>query len=46
MTKAPKSPGPKAKKLKLKGNWEKLVKKALAKKKPAKGWPKSEKEEK
>ena len=32
--------GPKPDRLKLKGNWEALVGKALQKKRPAKGWPK------
>ena len=34
------TPGPKAERLKLKGNWKDLVKKSLSKKKPAEGWPK------
>ncbi len=34
------SPGPKADRLKLTGNWKDLVKKSLSKKKPAEGWPK------
>jgi hypothetical protein len=34
------SPGPKADRLKLQGNWKDLVKKSLSKKKPAEGWPK------
>jgi len=34
------TPGPKADRLKLKGNWKDLVKKSLSKKKPPKGWPK------
>jgi hypothetical protein len=33
------TPGPKAERLKLKGNWKDLVKKSLSKKKPAEGWP-------
>jgi hypothetical protein len=33
-------PGPKPYTLKIKGNWERAVKKSLAKKKPAKGCPK------
>jgi hypothetical protein len=33
------TPGPKAERLKLKGNWRDLVKKSLSKKKPAEGWP-------
>jgi hypothetical protein len=32
--------GPKEQRLKLKGDWEALVGKALAKKRPKKGWPK------
>jgi hypothetical protein len=32
--------GPKPEVLKLKGEWTGLVGKALAKKRPAKGWPK------
>jgi hypothetical protein len=35
--------GPKPERLKLKGDWESLVGKALAKKRPAKGWPKVKK---
>ncbi len=35
-----KAPGPKAERLKLKGDWQALVGKALAKKRPKKGWPK------
>jgi len=35
--------GPKPERLKLKGDWEQLVGKALAKKRPAKGWPKLKK---
>jgi hypothetical protein len=34
------TPGPKAERPKLKGNWKDLVKKSLSKKKPAEGWPK------
>jgi hypothetical protein len=34
------TPGPKADRLKLSGNWKDLVKKYLSKKKPAEGWPK------
>jgi hypothetical protein len=33
-------PGPNPETLKLEGNWEENVKKAMAKKKPAAGWPK------
>jgi len=37
----PKSkPGPAAETLKIDGNWEDAMKKSLAKKKPAGGWPK------
>lgn len=32
--------GPKEERLKLRGDWESLVGKALAKPRPAKGWPK------
>jgi hypothetical protein len=32
-------PGPKADHLKLEGNWEEVVKKAIRKKKPEEGWP-------
>jgi hypothetical protein len=32
--------GPKEQRLKLKGDWEGLVGKALEKKRPARGWPK------
>jgi hypothetical protein len=31
--------GPKEQRLKLKGDWQALVGKALAKKRPKKGWP-------
>jgi hypothetical protein len=34
------TPGPKADRLKLKGDWKALVKQSLSKKKPAEGWPK------
>ena len=34
------TPGPKADRLKLKGDWEALMKKSLSKKKPVEGWPK------
>lgn len=34
------TPGPKPDVLKIKGNWKDAVKKSLAKKKPASGWPK------
>ena len=33
--------GPKPERLKLKGDWEGLIGKALAKPRPAKGWPKA-----
>jgi hypothetical protein len=32
--------GPRAETLKIEGNWKDAVKKPLAKKKPAAGWPK------
>jgi len=35
--------GPVPERLKLKGDWETLVGKALTKKRPKKGWPKSKK---
>lgn len=31
--------GPEPERLKLKGNWERLVKQALEKKRPPSGWP-------
>jgi hypothetical protein len=34
------SRGPKPETLRLEGNWKDAVKKSLAKKKPAEGWPK------
>ena len=34
-------PGPKEDRLKLRGDWQMLVGKALEKKRPKKGWPKS-----
>ena len=37
---APKKTGPKEQRLKLKGDWTALVGKALAQKRPKKGWPK------
>jgi hypothetical protein len=38
---SPKSPrGPKPDTLKIEGKWQDAVKKSLAKKKPADGWPK------
>jgi hypothetical protein len=36
-------PGPTEQRLKLRGDWQALVGKALAKKRPAKGWPKPKK---
>ena len=36
-----KKPGPKAERLKLKGDWQALIGKALQKKRPKKGWPKT-----
>ena len=40
-TKPPKpKPGPKPDTLKIEGDWEEAMKKSLAKKKPATGWPK------
>jgi hypothetical protein len=36
----PSKTGPKPDTLKLEGNWEDAMKKSLAKKKPATGWPK------
>ena len=38
--KAAKQRGPIADRLRLKGRWQDAVKKSLAKKKPAEGWPK------
>jgi len=35
--------GPKPEHLKLKGDWQGLVGKALAKKRPERGWPKQKK---
>lgn len=40
------SPGPKPETLKIKGDWKDAVKKALAKKRPAGGWPKPGKKKK
>jgi hypothetical protein len=37
---AQKKRGPKPERIKLKGDWQSLVGKALAKKRPKKGWPK------
>ena len=42
----PKKRGPPPELLKLKGDWTKNVKKALAKPKPPEGWPKEPKEHK
>jgi hypothetical protein len=39
--KASKQRGPEAERLKIKGRWQDAVRKSLAKKKPAEGWPKS-----
>ncbi len=36
----PKKPGPEPERLKIDGDWEDAVSKALNKKKPADGWPK------
>lgn len=33
--------GPKEQRLRLKGDWQALIGKALAKKRPKKGWPKA-----
>jgi hypothetical protein len=33
-------PGPKPVALKIEGDWRKAIKRSLAKKKPAEGWPK------
>ena len=38
-----KKPGPEADTLKIEGDWEDAIKKALAKKRPATGWPKPKK---
>ncbi len=38
-----KKTGPKEQRLKLKGDWQALVGKALKKERPAKGWPKAKK---
>jgi hypothetical protein len=35
--------GPKEQRLKLRGDWQALIGKALAKKRPKKGWPKARK---
>jgi hypothetical protein len=46
MNKKPKKPaktGPKAETVKIKGDWEKAVDKALKKKRPVGGWPKPKK---
>jgi len=34
------TPGPKPETLKIKGNWQKAIKRSLAKRKPPEGWPK------
>jgi hypothetical protein len=33
--------GPKEQRLKLRGDWQALIRKALAKKRPKRGWPKA-----
>lgn len=38
------SPGPKPRSVEIDGNWQEAMKKALAKKKPPKGWSKEEKD--
>ena len=38
--------GPKPERLKLKGDWQKLMGKALKKERPAEGWPKAKKKKK
>jgi len=41
---APKQkPGPEADTIKIEGDWEDAAKRALGKKRPAKGWPKPKK---
>ncbi|HTF34938.1 MAG TPA: hypothetical protein VK714_14735 [Myxococcota bacterium] len=42
MAKSKKKPGPKADRLKLPGDWQTAVKRALEAKRPAEGWPKPE----
>jgi hypothetical protein len=39
-------PGPKPDQLKIEGNWEDAVKKAVNKEKPEGGWPKEDKSKK
>lgn len=39
--KAKRKTGPKEERLKLKGDWQALIGKALGKKRPKKGWPKT-----
>lgn len=41
-----KPPGPEAERLKLVGDWEKLVKEALTKPPPKRGWPKPKRKKK
>lgn len=42
MRKKPKEPtGPKPDRVKIEGDWQDAMKKALAKKRPADGWPKA-----
>jgi len=44
MTEKPRKPtGPKPEVLKLRGGWQVLMGKALAKKRPERGWPKQKK---
>lgn len=38
-------PGPKADKVKIEGDWERAMEKALKKKRPKDGWPKPESED-
>jgi hypothetical protein len=40
-TKKKQTPGPKPEVLKVKGNWREAIKKSLATKKSADGWPKA-----
>lgn len=46
MSDEPKKRGPVPDSLKVEGEWEQAVKKALAKKRPAEGWPKPPKKPK
>ena len=43
MAKKRKKPGPKEDKLKINGDWEKAIGKAIRKEKPADGWPDKDK---